>query len=397
MFPFMQHVTDRSLSVRCPQPLTERPVIFDWSRGKRRSNAANDSEVPVEDRYELLIDAVKDYAIFMLDPTGRVASWNSGAHKIKGYTPEEVIGRHFSIFYTPEDIAADKPGRELALATAEGRAEDQGWRVRRDGSRFWADVTITAIHDSSGTLLGFAKITRDMTERMRLAELEHADEVSTQMQTAREDEQKRIARELHDDLGQQLTALKMGIAALEQQIAPDADATMRGAKSSLQGQIDSMLASLRRIAANLRPPMLDDLGLGAALEWLADDFTQRFHMNVSLHVDIDDTDITPFASATLYRIVQEALTNVARHAQASEVTIELSTDADVCKLRVEDNGRGALLKEASARGSFGLLGMRERVRQLRGTLTIDSAPDMGFRIAARIPLSAIRLGAAPPD
>ncbi|MFM0472154.1 histidine kinase [Paraburkholderia strydomiana] len=107
-----------------------------------------------------------------------------------------------------------------------------------------------------------------MSERMRLAELEHANELSTQMQSAREDEQRRIARELHDGLGQQLTALKMGVAALEQQIVP-------GATIALQRQIDNMLASLRRIAANLRPPMLDDLGLGAALEWLADDFAQR--------------------------------------------------------------------------------------------------------------------------
>ncbi|WP_244231161.1 PAS domain-containing sensor histidine kinase [Paraburkholderia graminis] len=371
-------------------------MILDWNSGKFRSNAANDSDVPVEDRYQLLIDAVQDYAIFMLDATGHVASWNSGAHKIKGYTPEQIIGRHFSIFYTPEDVAAGKPGRELALAMAEGRAEDQGWRVRRDGSRFWADVTITAVYDLSGALLGFAKITRDMSERMRLAELEHADELSTQMQAAREEEQRRIARELHDDLGQQLSALKMGVAALEQQIVPGGDPAMPGARNALQRQIDSMLTSLRRIAANLRPPMLDDLGLGAALEWLTDDFTQRFHVNVILHIDTDDMELTPFASAALYRIVQEALTNVARHAQASEVTIDMSNDVNACRLCVEDNGCGAAVQDASGRGSFGLLGMRERVRQLRGTLTIDSAPGMGFRIAACIPLGAIRLGTAPP-
>jgi PAS domain S-box-containing protein len=365
-------------------------VILDWNSGKFGFNAANDSDVPVEDRYQLLIDAVPDYAIFMLDDAGRVASWNSGVQKIKGYTPEEIIGRHFSIFYTPEDVAADKPGRELALATAPGRAEDRGWRVRRDGSRFWADVTITAVYDSSGALVGFAKITRDMTERMRLAELEHANELSTQMQAAREDEQRRIARELHDDLGQQLTALKMGVAALEQQIVP-------GATNAPQRQIDNMLASLRRIAADLRPPMLDDLGLGAALEWLTDDFTQRFHVKVALRLAVDDSAVTPFASATIYRIVQEALTNVARHAQASEVTIDMSNDAHGWRLGIEDNGRGTLVEEACAPGSLGLLGMRERVRQLRGTLTIDSAPGMGFRIVAHIPLGGIRLAATSPD
>ncbi|MFM0514845.1 PAS domain-containing sensor histidine kinase [Paraburkholderia sp. RL17-373-BIF-A] len=372
-------------------------MVFNWNDPKRSAGSANDSDVPLEDRYPLLIDAVQDYAIFMLDPTGRVASWNSGARKIKGYVADEIIGRHFSIFYMPEDVAADKPGRELVLATAQGRAEDQGWRVRRDGSRFWADVTITAVHDTSGALLGFAKVTRDMTERMRLAELEHASELSAHMQVAREDEQRRIARELHDDLGQQLIALKMGIIALSQRLAANGtDPSGSAAAIALQGQIDSMIASLRRIAANLRPPMLDDLGLAAALEWLVDDFTQRFHMSVKFHTDIDDATVAPFAASALYRIVQEALTNVARHAQASEVLIEASSDADTCTIHIEDNGRGTIVADAGKRGSFGLLGMRERVRQLHGTLKIDSAPDKGFRIAVQIPINAIRPDESPP-
>jgi PAS domain S-box-containing protein len=373
-------------------------VIFNWNDAKRSAGAANDSDVPLEDRYQLLIEAVQDYAIFMLDPAGRVASWNSGARKIKGYTAGEIVGRHFSIFYTPEDVAADKPGRELTLATAQGRAEDQGWRVRRDGSRFWADVTITAVHDTSGALLGFAKVTRDMTERMRLAELEHANELSAQMQLAREDEQRRIARELHDDLGQQLTALKMGIAALEPRLVADSSDEPAGFASigALQRQIDSMMGSLRRIAANLRPPMLDDLGLAAALEWMVDDFSHRFKVAATLYNSVDDAGVTSFAASALYRIVQEALTNVARHAQASEAVVKVSSDANIFTIRIEDNGRGTVIDDTGKPGSFGLLGMGERVRQLHGTLTIDSAPGKGFRITARIPLSAIRPDAKPP-
>lgn len=373
-------------------------MVFNWNDAKRRAGAANDSDVPLEDRYQLLIDAVQDYAIFMLDPAGRVASWNSGAHKIKGYAADEIVGRHFSIFYTPEDVAADKPARELTLATAQGRAEDQGWRLRRDGSRFWADVTITAVHDTSGALLGFAKVTRDMTERMRLAELEHANELSAQMQLAREDEQRRIARELHDDLGQQLTALKMGIAALEPRLVADSRDQPAGFASigALQRQIDSMMGSLRRIAANLRPPMLDDLGLAAALEWMVDDFSHRFKVAATLYNDVDNAGVTSFAASALYRIVQEALTNVGRHAQASEAAVKVSSDANICTIRIEDNGRGTVIDDTGKPGSFGLLGMGERVRQLHGTLTIDSAPGKGFRITAQIPLSAIRPDAKPP-
>ncbi|MFL9893216.1 PAS domain-containing sensor histidine kinase [Paraburkholderia sp. RL17-381-BIF-C] len=367
------------------------PVVFNWKDANRKSASANDSDVPVEDRYHLLIDAVQDYAIFMLDQDGRVASWNGGAHKIKGYAPGEIIGRHFSVFYTPEDVAAAKPERELALAIAQGRVADQGWRVRRDGSRFWADVTITAVCDAAGALLGFAKVTRDMTERMRLAELEHASELAAQIQRTREYEQRRIARELHDDLGQQLTALKMGVVALERRMGENAsDPEGLTAATELQRQIDGMVASLRRIASDLRPPLLDDLGLVAALEWLTDDFTQRFNVVATLHNTVDDTGFTPFASSALFRIVQEALTNVARHAQASRVVVEISSDPNTCSLHIEDNGCGALLEDTGRRGSFGLLGMGERVRQLHGRLAIDTAPGHGFRITAKIPLSAIR-------
>ncbi|MBI4500345.1 MAG: PAS domain S-box protein [Gemmatimonadetes bacterium] len=118
-------------------------------------------------RLRLLVDSVKDYAIFMVDTRGQVISWNRGAERLKGYQPNEVIGKHFSIFYTAEDRAEGKPAQILALAAAEGRAEDEGWRVRQDGSVFWADVSMSAVRDERGHLLGFAKVTRDSSERRR--------------------------------------------------------------------------------------------------------------------------------------------------------------------------------------------------------------------------------------
>src|SRR3954469_23018204 len=110
-----------------------------------------------EDRYRLMVDSIKDYAILMLDPTGRVASWNAGAERIKGYRADEIIGQHFSRFYPPEDVQRGKPEMELRVASTEGRFEDLGWRVRKDGSRFYANVIITALHDESGQLVGFGK------------------------------------------------------------------------------------------------------------------------------------------------------------------------------------------------------------------------------------------------
>jgi formate hydrogenlyase transcriptional activator len=138
-------------------------AIRDVSDRKKADEALRLSE----QRFRLLVDEVKDYAIFMLDPRGRVASWNAGAEKIKGYEPDEIIGQHFSRFYPSEDVDAGKPEEELKIAAAEGRVEDEGWRIRKDGSRFWASVVITALHDSGGKLLGFTKVTRDITEGKR--------------------------------------------------------------------------------------------------------------------------------------------------------------------------------------------------------------------------------------
>ena len=130
-------------------------------------------DVRGEGRYRLLVDSITDYAIYMLDPDGRVASWNAGAQRFKGYEPEEIIGHHFSRFYSAEDRAADLPGTALAAARDEGRFEHEGWRFRKDGSRFWAHVIVDPIWSSDGDLLGFAKITRDLSER-RAAEQELA-------------------------------------------------------------------------------------------------------------------------------------------------------------------------------------------------------------------------------
>jgi len=115
--------------------------------------------------YQLLVESVQDYAIFALDPAGNVLSWNAGARRLKGYTREEIVGRNFSTFYPPEDLAAGKPAWELEVAARDGRVEDEGWRVRKDGTRFWANVVITALRDASGRLVGFAKVTRDLTDR----------------------------------------------------------------------------------------------------------------------------------------------------------------------------------------------------------------------------------------
>jgi PAS domain S-box-containing protein len=135
------------------------------------SSAVTQLSITTNELYRLLVESVKDYAIFALDPNGYIVSWNPGAQRFKGYTASEIIGKHFSVFYPPEDLAARKPQIELEIAAEVGRLEDEGWRVRKDGTQFWANVVITALRGADGELVGFAKVTRDLTQR-RAAELQ---------------------------------------------------------------------------------------------------------------------------------------------------------------------------------------------------------------------------------
>src|SRR5215217_7250272 len=141
-------------------------IVRDVTQRKRAEEALRQNE----ERFRLLVEGVKDYAIFMLDPEGKVASWNEGAHRIKGYRQQEILGRHFSVFYPEEDLKRSKSERALEIARGKGTYEEEGWRVRKDGSRFWASVLITALWDEAGGLRGFAKVTRDITERKRAEE-----------------------------------------------------------------------------------------------------------------------------------------------------------------------------------------------------------------------------------
>src|SRR6185437_2302694 len=156
-----------------------------------------------EQNFRLLLEGVRDYAIYMLDPAGRVATWNAGAERIKGYVASEIVGRSFALFYPPEDVASRTPERHLEIATTTGRYEEEAWRVRRDGTRFWASVLITALRDTSGHLVGFAKITRDLTERLAAQERALADarrvaaeEAKLAEAAMREDELRQFAAKL---------------------------------------------------------------------------------------------------------------------------------------------------------------------------------------------------------
>ena len=591
-----------------------------------------------ERRFRLLVEGVTDCAIYTLTPEGAVSSWNAGDERIEGYAADEVLGRQFSMFFTAEDRAAGKPERALETARSTGRFDDEGWRLRKDGSRFWASAVLDAISDEKGELVGFAKITRDLTERrvaeeqvrqsqarlkaftdnspaimcfkdrdsryrfanagfleryalreeqvigrsdaeifprrQALARAAHDLEVLTRGETvqfeerwrdgggaqrvslvvkfpvadgvgmiasditdrrlaeqalgeqrallaeaqkvagvgswewdpesgrvawsdelyriygvaresfqpsfenylervhpedrqnsgammaralmdgrgfsmqerivrpggevrylrsqgevarnergkpikvfgacldvteqrhseralrqaaqdlhgltrrlvqAEEAERRRIAGELHDRVGQQLSALNINLDLISRD-ASLAPATRKRLEDSI-GLVDGTLQSIESVMAELRPPLLDEYGLGAALGWHAEEFSRRTGIEVSVEDAAHEAarELRVEAALALFRIAQEALNNVLKHARARHVTIEISRVENQVVLVVRDDGQGFDVSRAR-RGRWGMTTMRERAEAAGGSLKVETAPGQGTRVVATLPL-----------
>ncbi len=327
-----------------------------------------------EDNLHLLVEGVKDYAIFILDPTGHILSWNVGARRIKGYEAQEIIGKHFSVFYQAEDVRSGKPARELKIAASEGRYEEEGQRVRKDGSLFWAHVTITALYDESGCLRGFGKVTRDITERKRAEESRR--ELSARLLSLQDDERRRLARDLHDSTAQTLSALSLNLALLNHFSEISNHPVGGKALADSLELVNQASGELRSMSYLLHPPLLDRGGLAKALPWYVEGFTKRTHIQVELEVSPEPFDRLPQEVETaLFRIVQESLTNIFRHSGSSTAGVQLLRDCEGIRLRVWDHGKG-LPKETAddvpAGFGVGIRGMHERVRQLGGRMEIRS-------------------------
>lgn len=369
-----------------------------------------------EERFRRFVEAVQDYAIFMLDTKGYVSTWNPGAQRMKGYKPGEIIGKHFSVFYPEQDNQSGKPAMELEVAAREGRFEDEGWRLRKDGSRFWANVVITAVRGEDGELLGFGKVTRDSTERMesqqaidranqelkkevaerklaeqRLAESEGSlRNLSLHLLRSQDEERRRIGRDLHDSLGQILTAIKMNLESLMPGRA-DSDRIAR-----CVGLADNCIKEIRTMSYLLYPPMLEELGLRSAVPWYLDGFAARSGIHVNFDVSDKFGRLPRDGELALFRVLQEALTNVHRHSGTQIAHVRLFNEDGYSVLEVRDEGRGLPAKLAAGfsgdhhfSNGVGLRGMDERMRQLRGRLELSSTPD-GTVLRASVPVENLR-------
>ncbi len=379
-------------------------VLTEAREGKDTAKSPQQSD----EIFRLLVEGVKDYAIFLLSPEGKVATWNQGAERIKGYEAKEIIGRHFSCFYSQEAQESRWPDRELEIAAKEGRFADEGWRVRKDGSSFWANVVITALRDKNSKLQGFSKVTRDLTERKaleersrllnkelraRVAELTRSQQqvelrtlelqrLSSQLMRVQDEERRRMARTLHDDLGQELTALKIEL---------DVRNSDTDGKNKLDHAVEmaaSALNKVRNMSYLLHPPLLDESGLLPALHWYVEGLRKRNPMRIAFdYKPVVFSRLPPDLEAAIFRVIQESLTNIYRHAESEDARIEISQEFDRVIVRVRDFGKGIPSNRdvAFLGAGVGISGMKERIKQLNGELRISRA-EPGTLVEAVLPI-----------
>ncbi|KUE86866.1 histidine kinase [Cupriavidus necator] len=332
-------------------------------------------------------------AIITVDNEQRVVLFNPMAETLFAWPAELAIGRPLGDFIPERYRAAhEEHVRRFGITGVSDRQMGRQralYALRRDGTEFPIEASISqTAHE--GTKL-YTVMLRDITERARAEAAlrrsrEELQQLSDGILAAREEERRRIARELHDDLGQRLSALKMDMAMLGADVDEGRDtAGLLDEIGAINGVIDNTVASVRRIASDLRPALLDELGMIPAIEWLADDFANRYGLAVS--VDGAEADVPAQTAIAMFRIVQEALSNVVRHADATTVHIQLTQSEGQLVLRVQDNGVGwdKVSSASGPRKSLGLLGIRERARLLGGSFTIDSTPGKGFCLIVQIP------------
>jgi len=358
-----------------------------------------------------MVESVRDYAIFLLDPKGYIASWNRGAERIKGYSADEIIGRHFSVFYGPEDIAAGKPEWELEIAARDGRFEDEGYRIRKDGTTFWANVVLTALRDSDGSLVGFAKVTRDLTERRageqkaiadarRLAAAETANVAKSEFLTA-------MSHELRTPLNAiggytDLLTLGLGGPVTPQQL--DYLERIRRSQQHLMGIIADLLNFSRIEAGQISYEVVPILLPKVFESVIALVEPQALTKSVSLRREPDEADLTIMGDRSkVDQIVLNLLSNAIKFT-ASGGTITLSTTFTdrTASILVADTGRGIpadkleaifepfvqlgrSLSSAHEGTGLGLAISRDLARAMKGDLLVSSVEGSGSVFTLTLP------------
>jgi PAS domain S-box-containing protein len=369
---------------------------------------------PITDpeQFRLFVASVQDYAIFMLDPQGHITTWNVGAERIKGYTTDEIVGKHFSVFYPPEDIAWDKPGWELVEAEREGRFEDEGWRLRKDGTRFWANVVITALRDPDGSLRGFGKVTRDLSVRRqseetarRLAAEQAAREVAEKANTYQRDLLAIVGHDLRNCLSVILTAAEMNrLHAADPKVQRRAEQVVRTTKRMreiIHGIIDYTYAQRDGIPVSPR----DGADVHGACERVVAEYRVVYPQREIVY-DAEGSPLGTWDEGRLEQVVQNLLGNALRYgAQTSPVSLRWWRDEDeALVLTVHNEGEpipadlmpsifepfrsGQATRGPTGSMGLGLFIVREIVRAHGGETSAESTRERGTTFTVRLPARA---------
>ena len=343
-------------------------------------------------RLSAIIDSAMD-AIITVDDAQRIILFNTAAEDLFGCPQAEALGGNLAQFIPARFHAAHaqhvRRFGEASIASRRMARQRIVTGVRRTGGEFPIEASIS--HMTLGGRKYYTVIVRDVTERvvadeaLRRSKAE-LHEMAAMSSTAREQEKRRIARELHDELAQSLTVLRMDVGWLRQHGAA-ADVPSANKLAAMETMLERTVAATRRIASDLRPLMLDDLGLVPAAQWLVENFKERHGIDCEIAVMPPELELADPQATAVFRILQESLANTARHAGARRVEVELACSDGEIRLRVRDDGRGFDLAHPRKPNSFGLVGLRERAHLVDGEILIDTAPGRGTRIDVRIPLA----------
>lgn len=319
------------------------------------------------------------------EPDGTLIAVNRRLCEMLGYREADFLGRDFSTFSHPEDV---EPSKTLSREVASGqrsRFQLEKRYVKQDGATVWVGLTVSSILDDGGRPVYTVALMEDITERHRAQEELVASEerlraLSERLVQIREEERLFLARELHDELGQTLTGLRMDLSMLREEY-PIEDSLRRGRIQELIRTVDLNVELVRDLSSRLRPPILDVMGLGPAIAWHVEEQMERIPADFHLALEEDPGDLRGDAGISAFRIMQEALTNILRHSRARNVWVSLRRGEDGrVVLQIRDDGIGIPEAEVHSRGSLGILGMRERASSLGGTLTVDSTPGNGTTV-----------------
>lgn len=366
-------------------PIGIEGFILDLTRQHLTQQALTEREAHLRG-----ISAAVPDALMMMDDTGRLVFWNTAASRIFGYDADEAIGHEVhTLLAPPRYYDQSLQGLHYFADTGCGPALGTTSRLEalhKNGTEFPIELTLSSIRVRERWYA--VGVVRDITERKQTEILlrqsrQALRHLAGHLQTVREAERSAIAREIHDELGQMLTALKIDVARLRPRIA-DPNPTVLDLLDSITGSLNLMIKTTQNIVAALRPLILDELGLIPAIEWQTGQFSQRTGIQCTLRLTTTDIDLSPATSTALFRILQESLNNVARHANASEVQIDLTHADGWITLIVQDNGRGIATSDIDHHHSFGLMGMRERAHVFGGQVSIHGEPGKGTTVRVRI-------------